>query len=76
MKKVRKRLNKQLHITNILLHTVDYLSTEQICNRADCDRKTVYKVLTELEVCGFVVDKQKKIGKKGRPINCYNILGY
>lgn len=57
-----RKSSKGLAILNLLM-TYDGgykpLTTNQICYLADCDRKTVYSAVADLEINGFGISVQK-----------------
>lgn len=58
----RRKSSMGLAILNLLM-TYDGgykpLTTNQICYLADCDRKTVYRTIADLEINGFGISVQK-----------------
>lgn len=59
-----------------ILHTLmsadRFFSTNEICDKVGCERKTVYATMDRLETNGFGVEAIKQ---KGRAENQYRFLG-
>ena len=73
MKIMNDRKQKTLVILNVLMNARGYLTTKQIMDRAQCDRKTVYKAVDMLEVSGFGIEVFKDGG--GNNCNKYRYVG-
>ena len=46
----------QLKVLNALMTSTRPLSTNQLCDIAGCERKTLYKIIDTLEVSGFGIE--------------------
>ena len=57
-----------LKIAYILLTASAPLSTKELSDRADCDRKTVYDAIDRLELAGFVTN----VFRQGNGSNYYS----
>lgn len=46
----------QLKVLNALMTSTRPLSTNQLCDIAGCERKTLYKIIDTLEASGFGIE--------------------
>lgn len=61
-----------LLILNALMTHDGMLPTNQLCDMCGCERKTVYKVMTDLELSGFGISI---VPAKGKRPNLYGFNG-
>lgn len=65
-----------LAVLNILMTADNWLSTSQLQSMVDCQRKSVYAAVDQLEVNGFHVVIEQHNNKNGAKENYYKFGGH